>query len=37
MPMKFSAQKGTKDILPSDIYKWQTAEKTFASVCHSFG
>ena len=35
--MKFSAQKGTKDILPSEIYRWQTAEKTFASVCHSFG
>jgi len=35
--MKFSAQKGTKDILPSEIYRWQKAEKTFASVCHSFG
>ena len=35
--MKFSAQKGTRDILPSEVYRWQKAEKTFASVCHSFG
>ena len=27
--MKFSAQKGTKDILPSEIYRWQKAEQTF--------
>ena len=35
--MRFSAQKGTKDILPADIYKWHKAEKTFAGVCHAFG
>lgn len=35
--MRFAAQKGTKDILPADIYKWHKAEKVFAGVCHDFG
>ena len=35
--MRYSAQKGTRDILPQEIYNWQKAEKTFADVCHSFG
>ena len=35
--MRYAAQKGTRDILPSEIYNWQLAEKTFANVCHSFG
>ena len=35
--MRYSAQKGTGDILPADIYKWQKTEKMFADVCHSFG
>ncbi len=35
--MKYSAQKGTKDILPADIFRWHKAEKVFSDVCHSFG
>ena len=35
--MRYAAQKGTRDILPQEIYNWQKAEKTFADVCHSFG
>ena len=35
--MRYAAQKGTGDILPADIYKWQKTEKMFADVCHSFG
>lgn len=35
--MKFAAQKGTRDILPSEIYKWQKAERMFADVCHMYG
>ena len=35
--MRYASQKGTGDILPADIYKWQKTEKMFADVCHSFG
>lgn len=35
--MKFAAQKGTRDILPADIYKWHKAERLFADVCHLYG
>ncbi|MBO4687526.1 MAG: histidine--tRNA ligase [Clostridiales bacterium] len=35
--MKYSCQKGTKDILPEEIYKWQKAEKTFAEICGQYG
>lgn len=35
--MRYAAQKGTKDILPQDIYRWHKAEQTFAEVCHSYG
>ena len=35
--MRYAAQKGTRDILPSEIHNWQLAERTFADVCHSFG
>lgn len=35
--MRYAAQKGTKDILPQDIYRWHKAERTFADVCHSYG
>lgn len=35
--MRYAAQKGTKDILPKEIYRWQKAEQTFADVCHMFG
>ncbi|MDO5331496.1 MAG: histidine--tRNA ligase [Bacillota bacterium] len=29
--------KGTKDILPSDSYKWQFVENKFRDVCNRFG
>lgn len=35
--MRYAAQKGTKDILPEEIYRWHKAEQTFAEVCHSYG
>ncbi len=35
--MKYSCQKGTKDILPQEVYKWQKAEKTFAEICGQYG
>ena len=35
--MKLQAPKGTKDILPSEIYRWHKARKGFHDVCHSFG
>ncbi len=34
---KFTAPKGTRDILPEEIYKWQYAEKTYKEVCEQFG
>lgn len=35
--MLFSAPKGTRDILPSEVPGWQRAERTFAEVCSEFG
>lgn len=35
--MKYAAQKGTRDILPAEIYRWHKAEKAFAEVCHMYG
>ena len=35
--MKISAPKGTRDILPAEMYKWHQAAKTFADVCHMYG
>lgn len=35
--MKYSVPKGTKDILPDDIYRWQKAEQVFAEVCGQYG
>jgi len=35
--MKYSVPKGTKDILPEDIYRWQKAEQAFAGVCEQYG
>ncbi len=35
--MRYAAQKGTRDILPAEIYKWHKAERVFAGVCHDFG
>lgn len=34
---KITAPKGTRDILPDEIYKWQYAEKIFSQVCETFG
>jgi len=30
------APKGTRDILPSEIYKWQYVEKMFADICKTY-
>jgi len=35
--MLTKAPKGTRDILPSEVYKWQYIERTFDEVCTSFG
>ena len=37
--MLTKAPKGTKDILPSEVYKWQYVEQAFAEICrrHGFG
>jgi len=35
--MLTSAPKGTKDILPNNIYKWQFVEKAFAEICAAYG
>ena len=35
--MLTKAPKGTKDILPSEVYKWQYIEKKIAELCNSFG
>ncbi|MBR5425041.1 MAG: histidine--tRNA ligase [Clostridiales bacterium] len=35
--MKYSCQKGTKDILPEEVYKWQKAESAFAEICGQYG
>ena len=35
--MLTKAPKGTKDILPSEVYKWQYVESIMADVCRSFG
>lgn len=31
------APKGTRDILPAEVYKWQYVENEFARLCKSFG
>ena len=31
------APKGTRDILPAEVYKWQYVEKVFSRLCSSFG
>jgi len=31
------APKGTRDILPSEIYRWQYVDKEFNKLCSSFG
>ena len=35
--MLTSAAKGTKDILPSQVYKWQHVEKVFDEICGKYG
>lgn len=35
--MIIKAPKGTKDILPSEVYKWQYVEKKIAELCNNFG
>lgn len=35
--MLTQAPKGTKDILPSEIHKWQQVEKIIAEICKDFG
>ncbi|MBN1892270.1 MAG: histidine--tRNA ligase [Clostridiales bacterium] len=35
--MLFSAPKGTRDILPSEVSGWQRAERMFSEVCSEFG
>lgn len=35
--MLTKAPKGTKDVLPSQVYKWQYVEKKFKEVCDRFG
>lgn len=35
--MLTKAPKGTRDILPSDTYKWQYIEKAVARICRCFG
>ncbi|MFZ5989801.1 MAG: histidine--tRNA ligase [Bacillota bacterium] len=35
--MLTKAPKGTRDILPSEIYKWQYIEKEIAELCKDFG
>jgi histidyl-tRNA synthetase len=35
--MLTKAPRGTKDILPSESYKWQYLENLFREVCESFG
>lgn len=35
--MKLTAPKGTKDILPNEIYKWQYVEKLFFEICTLHG
>lgn len=35
--MLSQAPKGTRDILPEEIYKWHHVEKVFAKLCRNFG
>lgn len=35
--MIISAPRGTKDVLPSQIYKWHYVEKAFAGICKRYG
>ncbi|NLB81811.1 MAG: histidine--tRNA ligase [Clostridiaceae bacterium] len=35
--MLTKAPRGTKDILPAEVYKWQYIENTITEVCNKFG
>lgn len=35
--MQIKAPRGTKDIVPSEVYKWHYVEKKFKDVCDRFG
>ena len=35
--MLTKAPKGTKDIMPDQIYKWQAVEQKFAEICRLYG
>jgi len=35
--MQIQAPKGTKDILQSEVYRWQYVEKIFYKICKDFG
>lgn len=34
---RIRAPRGTKDVLPSEVYKWNYVENLFRSVCNRFG
>ncbi len=35
--MIINAPKGTKDVLPNQVYKWHAVEKAFADICRRYG
>ncbi|WP_432665384.1 histidine--tRNA ligase [Wukongibacter baidiensis] len=35
--MLTKAPRGTKDVLPSNVYKWAYVEKMFSEICEKFG
>ena len=35
--MAIIAPKGTKDTLPSQVYKWHYVEKKFSEICDKYG
>ena len=35
--MLTNAPKGTKDVLPSEVYKWHYVESAFADICRRYG
>ena len=35
--MLTKAPKGTKDIMPNEVYKWHYVEKSFAEICRKYG
>ena len=35
--MAIKAPKGTKDVLPNEIHKWQYIEKEWAKICAEYG